>query len=131
MGSRWPHSSPGGDGPGHELPLVLLTPAGWSMSQALRSIALLVVLVGGVLVGVSFDPDGPDTGPKVAARIHPGMTVDEAAAVIGVPPGDYRLKADQTPYFIGFKFPQGSVRYRWAGYRGYIYVVGGRYRDRK
>lgn len=93
------------------------------MSLLLRPVALLLVLAAGVLVGVSFAPDGPDTGPDVAARLHPGMTMNEAVGVIGAPPGDYRLAADQTPFYFGFY--RGIARYRWAGYRGYINVAGG------
>ncbi len=78
-------------------------------------LALLVLLFVAYLVLV---PRGPSCHITHAAyeRIRPGMSVDEAQAVIGLPPGDYRTDAssqqhapaDESETVPGLAYAQGD-----------------------
>jgi hypothetical protein len=93
------------------------------------SFRLLGLVFGLGVVGLALlfflVPVGPRIDAQVCARITPGMTVSEAHAAIGVPPGNYTAsmftlmeRSVDIPYSVA----GATSRDKWEGADGIILV---------
>jgi len=66
-----------------------------------------------------------DTSKETAAKIQPGMTLEEVEQIIGGPPGRYVLAEEKTTIRKGLRKLQEPIVIVWEGYQGTIEVADG------